>query len=103
MIFSASLIREKTVVENNFLSTGSPQKYTERYKGCAGEPTCEQNIRKDMAKESAENVQKLKACIDAKDRGCAEKVVSTIELNEKAYTELRQQDQMTGRAYEALA
>lgn len=56
-----------------------------------------------MAKESAENVQKLKACIDAKDDACAQKVGSTIELNEKAYTELRVQDQMAGRAYESLA
>ena len=90
-------------VENNFLGTGSPQRYTERYKGCRGEPECEQRIRKEMAKESAENVQKLKACFDAKDDACAKKIGSTIELSEKAYTEMRLQDQMAGRAYESLA
>ncbi|HKS33163.1 MAG TPA: hemagglutinin repeat-containing protein, partial [Enterobacteriaceae bacterium] len=93
----------KTTAENNFLSTGSPQRYTERYKKCGGEPECEQRIRKEMAKESAENVQKLQACFDAKDDACAKKIGSTIELSEKAYTEMRVQDQMAGRAYESLA
>jgi hypothetical protein len=50
----------KVAVENNFLSQGSPRKYAEKYKKCNGEADCEQNIRKDMARESAENVQKLR-------------------------------------------
>ncbi|WP_326489431.1 hemagglutinin repeat-containing protein [Pectobacterium versatile] len=93
----------RNAVENNFLSKGSPQEYTERYKGCGGEAKCEQDIRKEMAKESAENVQKLKSCWEAGDSACVEAIGKEIELSEKAYTELRQQDNMAGRAYETLA
>ena len=93
----------KTTVENNFLSKGSPQEYTERYKGCGGEAKCEQDIRKEMAKESAENVQKLKSCWEAGNSACVEATGKEIELSEKAYTELRQQDSMAGRAYESSA
>ncbi|WP_456309376.1 hemagglutinin repeat-containing protein [Serratia proteamaculans] len=93
----------KNAVENNFLSKDSPKKYTTRYKECNGEPQCEQNIRKDMAKESADNIQKLKSCWDAGDAVCVKKIGDTIELSEKAYTELRQQDNMAGRAYEDSA
>ncbi|WP_318840425.1 hemagglutinin repeat-containing protein [Pectobacterium polaris] len=93
----------RNAVENNFLSKGSPQEYTERYKGCGGEAKCEQDIRKEMAKESAENVQKLKSCWEAGDSACVEAIGKEIELSEKAYTELRQQDNMAGRAYESLA
>jgi filamentous hemagglutinin len=93
----------KVAVENNFLSQGSPRKYAEKYKKCNGEADCEQNIRKDMARESAENVQKLKSCWDAGDATCVADTRSKIELDEKAYTELRQQDNMAGRAYEDSA
>ncbi|WP_223306660.1 hypothetical protein [Citrobacter europaeus] len=94
---------ERVVVENNFLSQGSPQKYTDKYKECNGNAGCEQGIRKDMAQESAENIQKLKSCWDAGDAACVAETRSKIELDEKAYTELRQQDNMAGRAYEDSA
>ena len=93
----------KNAVENNFLSQGSPQKYTDKYKECNGNAGCEQGIRKDMAQESAENIQKLKSCWDAGDAACVAETRSKIELDEKAYTELRQQDNMAGRAYEDSA
>uniref|UniRef100_UPI00390821B3 hemagglutinin repeat-containing protein n=1 Tax=Lelliottia wanjuensis TaxID=3050585 RepID=UPI00390821B3 len=93
----------KNAVENNFLSKGSPQKYTEQYKECNGNTGCEQNVRKDMAQESAENIQKLKSCWDGGDAACVAETRSKIELNENAYTELRQQDNMAGRAYEDSA
>ncbi|WP_213202283.1 VENN motif pre-toxin domain-containing protein [Erwinia rhapontici] len=96
-------VAAKVEVENNWLSKDSPKKYTTRYKECNGEPQCEQNIRKDMAKESADNIQKLKSCWDAGDTVCVKKIGDTIELSEKAYTELRQQDNMAGRAYEDSA
>ena len=93
----------KNAVENNFLSQGSPQKYTDKYKECNGNAGCEQGVRKDMAQESAENIQKLKSCWDAGDAACVADTRSRIELDEKAYTELRQQDNMAGRAYEDSA
>ncbi|MGL5385272.1 MAG: hemagglutinin repeat-containing protein [Enterobacterales bacterium] len=93
----------KNAVENNFLSQGSPQKYTDKYKECNGNAGCEQGVRKDMAQESAENIQKLKSCWDAGDAACVADTRSKIELDEKAYTELRQQDNMAGRAYEDSA
>lgn len=34
----------KNSVENNFLSKGSPQLYTERFNNCNGEPSCEQGL-----------------------------------------------------------
>lgn len=93
----------KNVVENNFLSQGRPKDFTEQLKGCNGDPSCEQSVRKDMAKESAENILKLKSCWDAGDAACVAETRSKIELDEKAYTELRQQDDMAGRAYEDSA
>ncbi|CNK85518.1 Possible hemagglutinin (DUF638) [Yersinia intermedia] len=93
----------KNAVENNFLSQGSPQKYAKKYKECNGNAGCEQNIRKNMAQESADNIQKLKSCWDAGDADCVADTRSKIELDEKAYTELRQQDNMAGRAYQDSA
>lgn len=93
----------KVVVENNFLSQGRPKDFTEQLKGCNGNPSCEQGVRKDMARESAENILKLKSCWDAGDAACVADTRSKIELDEKAYTELRQQDNMAGRAYEDSA
>ncbi|MHA7845174.1 hemagglutinin repeat-containing protein [Serratia sp. D1N4] len=93
----------KSAVDNNFLSQGSPQKYAEKYKGCNGNADCEQTIRKDMAQESADNIQKLKSCWDAGDATCVADTRAKIELSDKAYTELRQQDNMAGRAYEDSA
>lgn len=103
MVAAVSFTTEEVVVENNFLSQGSPQNYTEKYKGCNGDVGCEQGIRKDMAQESAENIQKLKSCWDAGDAACVADTRSKIELDEKAYTELRQQDNIAGRAYEDSA
>ncbi|MCK6906791.1 hemagglutinin repeat-containing protein [Enterobacter roggenkampii] len=93
----------KNSVENNFLSKGSPQLYTERFNNCNGEPSCEQGVRKDMAKESAENILKLKTCWDAGDTACVVQMRTLIELDEKAYTALRVQDNLAGRAYEDSA
>lgn len=93
----------KVEVENNSLSKGSPQKYTERYKECSGDAGCEQQIRKDMAKESAENVLKLKSCWESGDTACVVQLGAQIELNEQVYTELRVQDDLAGRAYESSA
>ncbi len=93
----------KNAVENNFLSQGRPKDFTEQLKGCNGNPSCEQGVRKDMARESAENILKLKSCWDAGDAACVADTRSKIELDEKAYTELRQQDNMAGRAYEDSA
>jgi len=93
----------KTTVENNYLSQGSLQKYTDEYKKCNGNADCEQKIRRNMAQESAANIQQLKLCWDAGDTACVAESRSKIELNEKAYTELRQQDNMAGRAYEDSA
>lgn len=93
----------KNAVENNFLSKGGPKKYTDKYKECNGNADCEQGIRKDMAQESAENIQKLKSCWDAGNATCVADTRSKIELYEKAYTELRQQDNMVGRTYEDSA
>lgn len=93
----------KNAVENNFLSKGGPKKYTDKYKECNGNADCEQGIRKDMAQESAENIQKLKSCWDAGNATCVADTRSKIELYEKAYTELRQQDNMAGRTYEDSA
>ncbi|MDZ9115801.1 hypothetical protein SNC47_12835 [Escherichia coli] len=90
-------------VENNSLSKGSPQKYTERYKECSGDAGCEQQIRKDMAKESAENVLKLKSCWESGDTACVVQLGAQIELNEQVYTALRVQDDLAGRAYESSA
>ncbi|WP_206426345.1 hypothetical protein [Pectobacterium atrosepticum] len=90
-------------MENNFLNKGRPVAFAEKLKACNGDPSCEQGARKDMAKESAENIQKLKSCWDAGDSACVAEVRTQIELNDKAYTELRQQDNMAGRAYEDSA
>ncbi|EQA4282139.1 VENN motif pre-toxin domain-containing protein [Cronobacter dublinensis] len=75
----------QTTVANNFLSQGRPKDFTEQLKGCNGNPSCEQGVRKDMAKESAENVLKLKSCWDAGDSACVAQMRTQIELNEKAY------------------
>lgn len=93
----------KNEVENNFLSLGNPQRYADKYKACDGNASCEQNIRKDMAKESAENIQKLKSCWDSGDAACVADLRSKIELSDQEYTELRQQDDMVGHAYESSA
>ncbi len=93
----------KTTVENNYLGQGHPQEYADKYNACNGNVSCEQNIRKDMAQESAENIQKLKSCWDAGDAACVADTRSKIELDEKAYTKLRQQDNMVGRTYEDSA
>lgn len=94
---------ERVVVENNFLSKGSPQLYTERFNNCNGESSCEQGVRKDMAKESPENILKLKTCWDAGDTACVVQMRTLIELDEKAFTALRVQDNLAGRAYEDSA
>ncbi|WP_336768068.1 hemagglutinin repeat-containing protein [Pantoea endophytica] len=93
----------KNAVENNFLSKGNPQKYAQEYKECHGNDSCEQKIRKNMAKESAENIQALKSCWDAGDTACVTTMRTKIELSDNAYTKLRQQDNMAGRAYEESA
>lgn len=93
----------KNSVENNFLSNGSPQKYVEKLMGCQGGVKCEQDIRKEMAKESSENVQKLKACWDAGDTACVAKMRTQIELSQQAYTDLRKLDDTVGRTYETSA
>ncbi|WP_256852905.1 hemagglutinin repeat-containing protein [Pantoea sp. Fr+CA_20] len=93
----------RTEVENNFLSKGHPLEYVEKFKACNGDADCEHNVRKDMAKESAENVQKLKSCWDAGDASCVADIRSKIELDDKAYTQLRLQDIMAGSAYENSA
>ncbi|UBN56131.1 hemagglutinin repeat-containing protein [Pantoea agglomerans] len=93
----------KNAVENNFLSQGRPKDFTEQLKGCNGNPSCEQGVRKDMAKESAENILKLKSCWEAGDTACVAQMRTQIELNEKAYTALRVQDDLVGRAYEDSA
>ena len=56
-----------------------------------------------MAKESAENIQKLKTCWDVGDTTCIADMRSKIELSDNAYTELCKQDDMAGRAYESSA
>lgn len=96
-------IAGKAAVENNFLSEGRPKAYTEKLKSCDGNTDCEQGVRKDLAKESADNIQKLKSCWDAGDSACVTQMRATIDLNEAAYTELRVQDNMVGRAYEDSA
>ncbi|AVY96920.1 hypothetical protein DAI21_04090 [Lelliottia sp. WB101] len=93
----------KNAVENNYLSVGSPQKYVEQLKACRGNANCEQTIRKDIAKESSDNVQKLKACWDAGDTQCVAQMRNQIELSQQAYTDLRKQDELVGRTYEASA
>ncbi|MBK0000013.1 hemagglutinin repeat-containing protein [Erwinia sp. S38] len=93
----------KNSTENNFLSQGHPQEYAEKYKACNGNAGCEQNIRKDMAKESAENIQKLKSCWDSGNAACVADTRAKIELDDKTYTDLRQQDNMAGNAYEISA
>lgn len=85
------------------MSKGSPQLYTERFNNCNGESSCEQGVRKDMAKESAENILKLKTCWDAGDTACVVQMHTLIELDEKAFTALRVQDNLAGRAYEDSA
>ncbi|KFB99281.1 hemolysin [Trabulsiella guamensis ATCC 49490] len=56
-----------------------------------------------MAKESAENVLKLKSCWEAGDTACVVQLGAQIELNEQVYTALRVQDDLAGRAYESSA
>ncbi|MDT7130417.1 hypothetical protein RQL77_15315 [Citrobacter braakii] len=56
-----------------------------------------------MAKESAENVLKLKSCWESGDTACVVQLGAQIELNEQVYTALRVQDDLAGRAYESSA
>ncbi|WP_275899387.1 hemagglutinin repeat-containing protein [Pectobacterium polaris] len=93
----------RNAVENNFLNKGRPKDFTERLKGCDGNPSCEQGVRKDMAKESAENIQKLKSCWDAGDSACVAAMHSQIETDGKAYAQLGVQDALAGRSYENSA
>jgi len=97
------MLTYSTFVENNFLSKGHPLEYVAKFKACNGDADCEHNVRKNMAKESAGNVQKLKSCWDAGDASCVADIRSKIELDEKAYTQLRLQDNMVGSAYESSA
>ena len=52
-----------------------------------------------MAKESAENVQKLKSCGDSGDAVCVADICSKMELSDQAYTELRKQDERQQHAH----
>ncbi|WP_421235496.1 DUF637 domain-containing protein [Aeromonas enteropelogenes] len=101
--FDTGADRAETVHRYNYLEHGRPQHFTERFKGCNGSPSCEQGIRKEMAKESADNIQKLKTCWEAGDGTCVARMRNQIELTEKAYTALRVQDDMAGRSYEDTA
>jgi len=93
----------QVAVENNFLNKGRPVAFAEKLKACNGEPSCEQGVRKDMAKESAENIQKLKSCWDAGDSACVAAMRSQIETDGKAYSQLGVQDALAGRSYENSA
>ncbi|WJM85362.1 hypothetical protein QUF31_20135 [Dickeya chrysanthemi] len=90
-------------MENNFLNKGRPVAFAEKLKACNGEPSCEQGVRKDMAKESAENIQKLKSCWDAGDSACVAAMRSQIETDGKTYAQLGVQDALAGRSYENSA
>lgn len=70
---------ENVVVENNFLSQGRPKDFTEQLNGCNRNPSCEQGVRKDMAKESAENILKLKSCWEARDTACVAQMRTQID------------------------
>ncbi|MBO8136442.1 VENN motif pre-toxin domain-containing protein, partial [Dickeya fangzhongdai] len=98
---AANTARNET--ENNFLSKGRPAAFAEKLKACNGEPSCEQGVRKEMAKESAENIQKLKSCWDAGDSACVAAMRSQIETDGKAYAQLGVQDALAGRSYENSA
>ncbi|WP_284144898.1 hemagglutinin repeat-containing protein [Pectobacterium colocasium] len=93
----------RNAVENNFLNKGRPVEFAEKLKACSGEPSCEQGVRKDMAKESAENIQKLKSCWEAGDSACVAAMRSQIETDGKAYAQLGVQDALAGRSYENSA
>ncbi|MBN3059882.1 VENN motif pre-toxin domain-containing protein [Pectobacterium versatile] len=93
----------RNAVENNFLNKGRPVEFAEKLKVCSGEPSCEQGVRKDMAKESAENIQKLKSCWEAGDSACVAAMRSQIETDGKAYAQLGVQDALAGRSYENSA
>ncbi|WP_026595034.1 VENN motif pre-toxin domain-containing protein, partial [Dickeya dianthicola] len=93
----------RNAVENNFLNKGRPVAFAEKLKACNGEPSCEQGVRKDMAKESAENIQKLKSCWDAGDSACVAAMRSQIETDGKTYAQLGVQDALAGRSYENSA
>ncbi|WP_429069259.1 DUF637 domain-containing protein [Aeromonas dhakensis] len=101
--FDTGAERAETVYRYNYLEHGRPQHFTERFKGCNGSPSCEQGILKEMAEESADNIQKLKVCWDAGDGACVTRMRNQIELTEKAYTALRVLDDMAGRSYEDTA
>ncbi|MGP3591080.1 VENN motif pre-toxin domain-containing protein [Vagococcus sp. WN89Y] len=90
-------------VENNFLTTGRPQEYTTQLKTCGNDVDCKQKIIKSMAKESADNIQHLKSCWDAGDQACVEAIAAKIELGDKAYQQLRIEDDLVGRAYQNRA
>ncbi|WP_269778402.1 hemagglutinin repeat-containing protein [Pectobacterium brasiliense] len=93
----------RNAVENNYLNKGRPVAFAEKLKACNGDPSCEQGMRKDMAKESAENIQKLKSCWDAGDSACVTAMRSQIETDGKAYAQLGVQDALAGRSYENSA
>lgn len=93
----------QNAVDNNFLNQGRPDAYATRYAGCKGETGCELTVRKDIAKESAENINKLKGCWDAGDTACVAKMREQIETDRNAYTKLKIQDPMVGGAYEQSA
>ncbi|MFP9530483.1 hemagglutinin repeat-containing protein [Pectobacterium brasiliense] len=93
----------RNAVENNYLNKGRPVEFAEKLKACNGDPSCEQGMRKDMAKESAENIQKLKSCWDAGDSACVTAMRSQIETDGKAYAQLGVQDALAGRSYENSA
>ncbi|MDR6576130.1 hemagglutinin repeat-containing protein [Pseudomonas extremaustralis] len=93
----------QNAVDNNFLNQGRPDAYAARYAGCKGETGCELTVRKDIAKESAENINKLKGCWDAGDTVCVAKMREQIETDRNAYTKLKTQDAMVGGAYEQVA
>ncbi|EOB6051121.1 hypothetical protein ACHZNU_004592 [Salmonella enterica] len=63
------------------MSQGRPKDFTEQLKGCNGNPSCEQGVRKDMARESAENILKLKSCWDAGDAAHLQLEVGSPVLN----------------------
>ena len=89
----------QNAVNNNFLNQGRPDFYAERYAACKGEQGCELAVRKDIAKESAANVEKLKACWDAGDTVCVSVMRAKIEDNQNAYVKLRLQDPLISDAY----
>lgn len=90
-------------VRNNFLKHGDPEKFAEKLKACGGDAGCEQNVRKDMAQESANNIAELKGCWESGDIACVNNLRGQIALGDDGYTQLRVADDMAGRAYENSA